>query len=283
VSAESALETPVQVGERPEAERGLYDLVWRTGVPNVAAVARRELGAYFVSATGWVIITLLIPVVTLFGFLGPIAEQQAALDNVFGVIQFLMLLAVPAFTMRLLAEERRAGTLEILLTSPLRDWELVLGKWLGVLAFYCFAIAFTLVYVVLLVILVPSRADVHAFGLTLSVGDLDYGTILTSYAGLIAVGAMFAAIGLLASSLTQNQVIAFFVSLVAILLIWYMGFFQVLTQPPLANFFGYVGASNRLASFLRGELVLKDAVYFATVTLGSLFVTARILESRKWR
>jgi ABC-2 type transport system permease protein len=285
MGVESAVQAPAELSEQRRERRGIYDLFWRTGLLNIGAIARRELGAYFVSPMGWVIIALLvIPIVTLFGFLGPVLlEGQATLDNVFSVIQFLMLFAMPAFTMRLLAEERRAGTLEILLTSPVRDWELVLGKWLGVLAFYCIAIAFSLVYVVLLMVLLPAKVDLHLAGLTLAVGDLDYGTILTSYAGLVALGAMLAAIGLLASSLTQNQVVAFIVALVAMMLLWYVGFFQALAQPPLSGFFEYVAGANRFDSFLRGQIVLKDVVYFATVTMGALFITARVLESRKWR
>jgi ABC-2 type transport system permease protein len=285
MGVESAVQAPAEISERPRERRGLYDLVWRTGLLNIAAIARRELGAYFVSPMGWVIIALLvIPIVTLFGFLGPVLlEGRATLDNVFTVIQFLMLFAMPAFTMRLLAEERRVGTLEILLTSPLRDWELVLGKWLGVLAFYCIAIAFSLVYVVLLMVLLPARADVHLLGLTVGVGDLDYGTILTSYAGLILLGAMLAAIGLLSSSLTQNQVVAFIVALVVMMLLWYLGFFEALAQAPVSSFIDYVGGANRFDSFLRGQIVLKDVAYFATVTMGALFISARVLESRKWR
>ena len=112
----------------------------------MGAIARRELGAYFVSPVGWVIATVLVPFVSLFFLLQVVFGEQASMDNVFSVIQFLMLFAMPAYTMRLLAEERRAGTLEVLLTSPLRDWELVVGKWLGVLIFYAATIAFTLVY-----------------------------------------------------------------------------------------------------------------------------------------
>jgi ABC-2 type transport system permease protein len=249
----------------------------------VGAIAQRELSAYFVSPVGWVIATVLVPFVSLFFLLQVVFGEQAAMDGVFSIVQFLMLFAVPAYTMRLLAEERRAGTLEVLLTSPLRDWELVLGKWLGVLNFYAASIAFTLVYVVLLVGLLPAKADLHVLGLTLSVGDLDYGSILTGYLGLLLLGCMLTAIGLLASSLTENQVIAFFVALVALLLIWYLGLFQNLVKPPLSQFFEYAAGANRFGSFLRGQVALKDVVYFLTLTAGALFCTARLLESRRWR
>jgi ABC-2 type transport system permease protein len=236
-----------------------------------------------VSPVGWVIATVLVPFVSLFFLLQVVFGEQAGMDDVFSVLQFLMLFAMPAYTMRLLAEERRTGTLEVLLTSPLRDWELVLGKWLGVLVFYAATIAFTLAYLALLIGLLPAKADLHVLGWTLSVGDLDYGSILTGYIGLLLLGGTLAAVGLFASSLTQNQVIAFFLALISLLLLWYLGFFQVLVQPPLSQFFQYAGAGNRFGSFLRGQLVLKDVAYFATLIAAALFCTARVLESRRWR
>src|SRR5207248_8593357 len=129
------------------------------GPLNVGAIARRELGAYFVSPVGWLIATVLVPFVSLFFLLQVVFGDQATMDNVFSIIQFLMLFAMPAYTMRLLAEERRAGTLEILLTSPLGDWELVVGKWLGVVLFYLASITFTVVYLLLLMLLLPNKAD----------------------------------------------------------------------------------------------------------------------------
>jgi ABC-2 type transport system permease protein len=282
--AETAVRAPVDVTE-DEPTAGGYDLLWRSGLLNVGSIARREVGALFVSPIGWVIVTLFIPLVSVFGFLGPIAaEQQASMDNVFSILQFLMLFAMPAFTMRVLAEERRAGTLEILLTSPVRDWELVAGKWLGVLICYIASIAFTLVYVVLLIALVPDKADLHLFGTTLRIADLDYGTIVTSYVGMLLLGATMSAVGLLASSLTQHQVVAFIATFFVILVIWYvLGFVQALAQPPVSLFLDYASASNRFASFLRGEIVLKDVVYFASLTFGALYIATGVLESRKWR
>jgi ABC-2 type transport system permease protein len=267
----------------PRSRAGLYGLVWRTGLLNVLTIARRELGSYFVSAMAWVVGALVILPVTVFGYLLPvIVGQQATLDNAFNLIAFLYLFLMPLYTMRLLAEERRQGTLEMLLTSPVRDWELVVGKWLAGFVFFCATIAFTLVYLVLLLIFVPTK--VHPFGLTwLSVGNLDPGLILSGYLGILIVGATFAAVGVLASSVTQNQIIAAVLGVVGLILLWYLGVFSQFIGPPYDQFFDYVGGSNRNAAFARGQVQLKDAVYFASIIFGCLFLATRVLESRKWR
>jgi len=128
---------------RPGFADAVHAVLWRTGLLNVAAVARRELGAVFVSPVGWVVAGVFTFLVSGFGFIGTVlAGQQATMDGVFGVITgFLTLILVPVVTMRLIAEERSQGTLELLLTSPVRDWELVVGKWLGAFVFYLLLVA----------------------------------------------------------------------------------------------------------------------------------------------
>ena len=125
----------------------------------MTAIAGRELGAVFVSPVGWVVAAVFTFLVSGFGFIGTVlAGQQATMDGVFGVITgFLILILIPVITMRLLAEERSQGTLELLLTSPVRDWELAVGKWLGAFVFYVLLIATTLVYVVVLAVYLPDK------------------------------------------------------------------------------------------------------------------------------
>ena len=263
-----------------------HALAWRTGILNVAAIARRELGALFVSPVGWVVAAVFTFLVSGFGFIGTVlAGQQATMDGVFGVItSFLILILIPVLTMRLLAEERSQGTLELLLTSPVRDWELAVGKWLGAFAFYVLLIATTLVYVVLLAVYVPDKTTILMLGLTLHVGAIDFGLIGATYVGMLLVGAAAVAIGVLASSLTRNQIIAYLLSLGVLLVTWYaafvLGFF---TRPPVNLFFDYISGYDRYQSFSLGLLTLRDTVYFLSLTVGALFLTARVLESRRWR
>lgn len=241
----------------------------------VATIARRDLVVLFVSPTGWVVAALFVVLTSAFGFVVPVlAGHAATMDGVFGVIAgFLIPILVPVITMRVFAEERRQGTLELLPTSAVGDWEVAAGKWLGAFTFYVLLLATTLAYVAVLGVYVPGHF-----------GTLDLGLIAATYIGLLFVGAAATAIGVLASCLTRSQVIAFFLALAVLLTTWYagslLGFF---TQPPVSAFFLYAGGFNRFQSFSLGEVALKDAVYFASVAVAALFLTARLIESGRWR
>ena len=269
-AAAPAKATPPRVAE-PGAADALYALFAPTGLTNVVAIARRDLVALFVSPVGWVVAGLFVFLVSGFGFIATVlAGQQATMEGVFGVItNFLMVVLIPVLTMRALAEERGRGTLELLLTSPVRDWEVAVAKWLGVFLFYALLLATTLVYVV---ILRWYRAD------------LDLGLIAATYIGLLLVGGAAVAIGVLASSLTSNQIIAFFLAMFALLMTWYAGYvIGYFVAPPANLFFEYVGSFNRFQSFMLGQAELRDAVYFLSLMVGALFLTTRVLASRRWR
>jgi ABC-2 type transport system permease protein len=265
--------TPVEAA-RPGMADAVHAVFWRTGLLNVAAIARRELGVLFVSPIGWVVAAVFTVLVSGFGFIGTVlAGQQATMEGVSNIITGLLsLILIPVLTMRLIAEERSQGTLELLLTSPVRDWELAVGKWLGAFVFYLLLLATTLVYVVLLAIYVPDKSA------------LDLGLIGATYIGMLLVGAASIAIGVLASALTRNQIIAYVVTLLGLLAIWYtaflIGFF---TTPPLSLFFDYVAGYYRYQAFSLGQVTLRDTVYFASLAVGALFLTTRLLESRRWR
>jgi ABC-2 type transport system permease protein len=259
----------------PSRADAVHAIVWRTGILAVSAIARRELMALFVSPVGWVVAAIFTFIVSGFGFISPVlAGQQATMDGVFGVItSFLMLVLIPLITMRVFAEERSQGTLELLMTAPVRDWELATGKWLGAFLFYALLIATTLVYVAVLAVYVPGH-----------LGSLDIGLIGTTYIGLLLVGAAAVAIGVLASSLTRSQIVAFFLALGVLLLIWYAGaLLELVTHPPVNQLFEYLGGYNRYQSFSLGVVTLKDTLYFVSLAAGALFLTTRLLDSRRWR
>ena len=231
--------------------------------------------ALFVSPQGWVVAALFVVLASAFGFVVPVLGGQAAtMDGVFGVItSFLMPILVPVITMRVFAEERSQGTLELLLTAPIRDWEVAAGKWLGAFTFYVLLLATSLVYVAVLGVYVPGH-----------LGALDLGLIGSTYIGLLFVGAAATAIGVFTSCLTQSQVIAFFLALAVLLVTWYagslLGFFL---QPPASALFVYSGGFNRFQSFSLGQLAFKDALYFLSIAIAALFLTARLIDSRRWR
>ena len=288
---EPTVEAPIEVAAEPKVAAGQdpsssdsYDPFYGTGLTKVLAIARRELGSFFVSPIGWVITPVVILVVSWFGYIVPvIGNQQATMDGVFGIIAFLLTLPIiPLVTMRVLADERRQGTLEMLLTSPVRDWELVAGKWLGALAFLGAMFSFTLVFVVLFLVYLP-KVTLHPFGFPISVGNLDFGLLLSGYLGLLALTASFAAVGVLCSSLTQNQIVAAFLTFGALIFIYYCGLATQVLTPPYSDFFQYISGQNRYSGFSQGQVALKDVVYFLSLTFGSLFLATRVLESRKWR
>ena len=216
-----------------EPEPGLADSLHRllapTGLLNVLAISRRDLTALFVSPVGWVVAALFTFLVSGFGFIATVlVGNQATMDGVFGVItNFLMVVLIPVVTMRVVAEERSRGTLELLLTSPVRDWEVTVAKWLGAFMFYVLLLATTLVYVAILRFYAAS---------------LDLGLIAATYLGLLLVGGAAVGIGVLASSLTRNQIVAFFIAMVALLVTWYAGYLiGYFVAPPANLFFEYVG------------------------------------------
>jgi len=252
----------------------------------VVTIAGRELGALFVSPVGWVVAAVFTLLVSWFGFIGSVVGgQQATMDGVFSIItNFLMLVLIPLITMRVFAEERSQGTIEVLLTSPVRDWELAIGKWLGAFVFYVLLLATTVLYIALLLYYAPVKTFVSVGGAHIPIGSLDFGLIGATYVGLLLVGAAATAIGVLASCLTKSQIVAFFLGLGVLLFIWYAGYLLGLfTQPPFSRLFQYVGGFNRYQTFSLGQIALKDTVYFATLTIAALFLTTRLLESRRWR
>ena len=162
---------------------------------NVWTITTRELNSYFVSPVAYVVSAAFLLISGVLFSLIITSTLQASLNGAFGNITFILILVAPILTMKLLAEEVRMGTLELLLTSPVDDWQVVVGKYLGsLILFAVMLLAPTLVYVVFLV----------AFG------QPDFGPIISGYLGVLLLGGAFLAVGVLASSLTQNQVVAGF-------------------------------------------------------------------------
>jgi gliding motility-associated transport system permease protein len=235
----------------------------RSSIGTIGAIARRELLALLRAPLGWGIAAVFLFLASGFGFIGTvIAGQQASFDGIYQVINGLLTLAlVPLLTLRLRAQ----GATRI----PARDYELVAGRWLGAFAFYVLLIAVTLVYLVLLTIYVRGQS-------------LDIGLIGATYVGLLAVGAAATAIGVLASASVNNRVVAYVLGLALIGWVWYSTFvagsFSGTTRIDVLD---YVSAFNRYQSFSLGQLALRDAVYFASLTLGALVLAIPLLRSRR--
>lgn len=198
----------------------------------------------------------------------PIGLTEVVLQPVFDGISILVLFMVPIFSMRLLAEEKAQGTIELLFTFPLTDVAILAAKYLAGLTVLGCMIALTGVYMGMLAFFSP----------------VDWGVVFTSYLGLFLLGGAFLALGLFASSLTKNQIIAAVISFGLILVFWVLGgFADYLPEGHFSKTISEIALLGHMNAFLKGMLVLKDMLYYLLFILFVLFVTMRVLESRSWK
>lgn len=196
----------------------------------------------------------------------------SVIHNTFSTVSFMLTFIIPILTMRTFAEEYRSGTIEMLWTSPVSSGGILAGKYLAALALYAAILALTLLYVIL------------AFWFTERGAGPDTGLLIGSYTGLFLLGAAAISVGVLASSLTENQIISAVISF-SILLFFvvigaagsYVGSYKVIM------FLQYLSISGHVTSFLRGLIDLRSVVYYLTFIGFMLFLTNRVLESRRWR
>lgn len=231
------------------------------------AVYRRELATYFASPLAYLVGGAFLFLMGVLFWLIVSDSREASLRSTFLNMALVLLLTSPALTMRLLAEEQRTGSLELLLTLPLRDWHVVLGKYLASLTLYLAILGLTLFYPFLL----------------FRFGNPDPGPILTGYMGTILLGASFLSMGLFTSSLTENQVVAAITGFGLLLLLWLADVIGRFPGPPLEEALAYASLSDHYFATLRGVLDTSDVVYFLSVVVVFLFLTVRSLEVRRWR
>ncbi|MFL1460824.1 ABC transporter permease subunit [Roseococcus sp. DSY-14] len=236
------------------------------------AVARREFAAWFATpvAVVFLVIFLLLSGSLTFTLGGFFARNQADLLPFFGFVPWLFLLLVPALTMRLWAEERRAGTLEALLTLPIATWQAVAGKWLAAWAFCGVALTLTFPLVVTVNLL----------------GEPDNGAILAGYVGAWLVAGAYLALGSAASALTSSQVIAFVLGVAGCFVFAAAGSpvvtdFLAGSAPALAEAARGFSVADRFGGFVRGVIALPDLVFFAAFTGFWLFANVVVLDARR--
>ena len=236
---------------------------------NVWTITTRELNSYFVSPVAYVVSAAFLLISGVLFSLIITSTLQASLNGAFGNITFILILVAPILTMKLLAEEVRMGTLELLLTSPVDDWQVVVGKYLGsLILFAVMLLAPTLVYVVFLV----------AFG------QPDFGPIISGYLGVLLLGGAFLAVGVLASSLTQNQVVAGFLGIVFLLLMWISDALnQIVGGGAVGSALSYLSITQHYNDFLSGVIATPNIIYPLSVIAVSLFIATQVLQTRRWR
>ncbi len=233
---------------------------------NTTTIALKEFRSYMTSPMAYIVSGIFL-VLTGFFFSGsPSTYLETSISGFLGTGSILLLLLASVLTMRLLAEERKMGTLELLLTAPVRDSEVILGKFMGSLGMLMVMLALTLYYPILLI----------AFG------DPDIGPIVTGYIGLFLLGTASLAVGLFASSLTSNQIVAAVVSGGILFALWFAGMAANLVPQALGEAISYFSLSYYFPDFMRGVIDTRGIVYYLSVTILFLFLAVRSLENSRW-
>jgi ABC-2 type transport system permease protein len=242
------------------------------------AIFRKEIGGFFSSLTGYIVIAVYLIINSLFMWIFPgewniFDNGYAGLDTLFFLSPWIFLFLVPAVTMKMIAEEKRLGTIELIFSRPITERGIIWGKYLAS------------VVLVLLALLPGIIYYLSVFWLGETPGNLDKGATIGAYAGLFFLASIYAAAGIFASSLTDNQVIAF---IIAILLcfILFMGFDSVAYLPGLKNLDEFIirlGINEHYKSMSRGVLDIKDIVYFVSVVTIFNESTRMVLLSRNWK
>ena len=250
------------------------------------AIFKKELRVYFSSPIAYAVLTIFALIsgwffYNVFAFY-VMASMQAAMNPMMardmsvieGVLRplfqnmsVIMLLMMPILTMRLFSEEKKSGTIELLLTFPVRDGEVLLGKYLAALAVFAAMLAITLAYPLIMAWVTP----------------LELGPLATGYLGLLLQGAAFIAIGILISSLTENQIVAAVATFGTLLIFWVIAWASDSAGGNLGRILSHVSLTEHFDSFSKGVIDTKDLIYYLDLTILALFLTLRSLDSKRWR
>jgi ABC-2 type transport system permease protein len=243
---------------------------------SVYYIFQRELRAYFQSFVAYVLIAVFLLLAGYFFYTDLIMYVLWSFHKVnfkkiwefyFNDVRYLLMLTIPLLTMRLFAEEKKLGTIELLWTYPIRDWELLAGKYLASLFFLFLMLAFTTVYPLITHILY----------------DIDVAPLLAGYLGLFLLGSSFIACGLLISSLTENQIVAALGTYGILLMFWFLTWNEAIANQKVVNVLLNISLFDRLITFTKGAIDLKDVIFFINFHGLFIFLTMLSLSTRKWR
>jgi ABC-2 type transport system permease protein len=253
---------------------------------NILAIVQKELRSYFSSPIAYVMIGLFA---LLFGWfytailaffvrqsmqmgqmgmgMGPVNVNQQMIRPVLINSSVIVLFVLPLITMRTYAEEKRSGTIELLLTSPLTDFQIIVGKFLGALALYA---------TMLLVTLIP-------IGVLFLYGNPEWRPIAVGYLGLLLLGGCFISVGLLISSLTKNQIVAGMVTFAVFLLLWVINWVGEFGGPTTQQVVNYLSITDHFDDFSKGILDTKHLIYYMSFITFGLFLTAKSVDTERWK
>jgi ABC-2 type transport system permease protein len=251
---------------------------------NILAIAHKELKSYFASPIGYIAIGFFA---LLYGYFywailsyfvrqglqatqsapAPLNVNQQMIRPLLQNVTVLLLFVLPAVTMRTYAEEKRSGTIELLLTSPVTDLEIILGKFLGALALYAMMLAVSLIHIAILFMY----------------GSPEWRPIATAYLGLLLMGGAFISVGLFISSLTKNQIVASLATFAVFLFLWIVNWIGDFSGPEVSRLTSYLSIIERFDDFSKGVVDTSHLVYYLSFITFGLFLTAKSVDSERWR
>ena len=235
---------------------------------NLKAIYFKEMRSYFNSPMAYIFLVIFTVINGYFFTRTFFLFNQSDMRSLFNIIPLVYLFFIPAITMSLIAREKNLGTMEVMSTLPLKDLDFVAGKFLA---------ALSLVLVGLLITLV------HFFTLIQVGTNIDYGAVFTGYLGLVLAGAVYSSVGTFASSVTDNQVVAFIIGIFIVIIFFLMDKMLMFVPVSLTGIIQYLSVDYHLSNISRGVIDSRNLIYFSSVVGFFLFMTVRVLEIRKWR
>jgi ABC-2 type transport system permease protein len=243
---------------------------------NVWVIAEKEYKHFFISPVAYAVAFMILLILGIIFYASLAAMtmsnqgQAPGINVVLAPLTTLLLFTTPGITMRALAEEQKSGTLELLLTAPVRDWEVVVGKWLGGMLFILTLLAVTWFYPIILNQIVSP--------------GIDQGLLVSGYLGILLFSSAVVAIGVMCSSFFSNQIAAFFATLGILLVLWMISYPSQMMGSAGGEIMRYLDmAEHFYPTFMRGVIDLKDIVYYLSVTALALFIGTVTVETRRWR
>jgi gliding motility-associated transport system permease protein len=250
---------------------------------NILAIAGKEIRAYFTSPIAYVVIGFYA---LLFGYFfavmltfferqsmqmmqmgGTMNINQMLIGPVFTNAEVVLLFVLPMVTMRTYSEEKRSGTMELLLTAPLTDWQIILGKFLGAMTLFAVMLAITVIHI----------------GVLFFFSEPEWKPIVTGYLGMLLMGGCFISLGLFISSLTKNQIVAGMITFAAFLLFWVINWMGSFVGPTLQAVLAHLSIIDHFDDFAKGIIDTKHVVYYLSFIAFGLFLTAKSVDSERWR
>jgi ABC-2 type transport system permease protein len=252
-------------------------------VRNILAIADKELRSYFASPIAYIIIGLFALLFGWFFFVylsvfvqrssqmmmggGSMNLNQDMIRGVFLNSAVIILFVMPMITMRTYSEEKRSGTIELLLTSPVTDFQIIMGKFLGALGLYASMLLVTMLYMAIVFVY----------------GNPEWKPIATGYLGLLLMGGCFLSVGLFISSVTKNQIVAGFLTFAVFLMLWVINWMADQSGPIMGAVLKYLSITDHFDDFARGIIDTKHVIYYVTFITFGLFLTAKSVDMERWR